>query len=235
MKPRTLVANQLYFGLEPLVLTRGVERALERFANIAPENVRVSADILGEVFQVDTVGALRLAQAFVANKLLAPEPGSRSDYRITGRFRELAAARVVPPLRRDEAKQVIEQACDFAAEFNAGDARNPLLIERMAVSGEYMGGADKIGKLGLWPVVARRDDVAKGAMSADQGAREIRHALRALSPFVSAHVVSDIAAVERPFSVPFHAGIELPEAPGPTPTATVREWVGSFRQWLSGW
>jgi hypothetical protein len=235
MKTRTLVANQLYFGLEPLVLTRGIERTLERFAHVAPENIRVSANILSEAFRLDSVGTARLLQAFVADKVLEPAPGNRREYRITGRFRELAAARVIPPLRRDEAKQLVEQACDFAAQFNAEEIRNPLMIERMAVSGGYMSDSDRIGKLALWPVVTRRDDAAKDAMTREEGARAIRHALRALSPFIAARVVTDIATVERPFSVPFYAEGETSIAPDHSPTTAVREWVGSFRQWLSGW
>jgi hypothetical protein len=235
MKTRTLIANQLYFGLEPLMLTRGIERTLERFAHVAPENVRVSVDTISEAFQLDTLGTARLLRAFVADKVMELAPGSRSEYRITGRFRELGAARVIPPLCRVDAKQVIDQACDFAAQFNAEEIRNPLMIERMAVSGEYMSGSDRIGKLALWPVVTRRDDAAKDAMTTEEGARAIRRALRNLSPFIAARVVSDIAVVERPFSVPFYAEGEMPADPGLTPTTAVRELVGSFRQWLSGW
>ena len=72
-------------------------------------------------------------------------------------------------------------------------------------------------------------------MSDAEGAREIRHALRDLSPFVYVRVVGDIGAVERPFSVPFEAGVELPAAPSLTPAAAVRECVGSVRRWLAGW
>lgn len=235
MKTRTLVASQLYFGLEPLMLKRGVERALARCAHIAPENIRLTANALGESFALDAAGAGRLLQAFVANKLLEPAPEGRGDYRITGRFRELGSARVIPPLHRDEAKQLIEQVCEFAAQFNANDDRNPLAIERLAVSGEYMGGGERIARLALWPVVVRRDDAGRRTMTDAEGAREIRHALRDLSPFVHARVVVDIGAVERPFSVPFEAGVELPAAPALTPAAAVRECVGCVRRWLAGW
>lgn len=206
MKTRTLVASELYFGLEPVMLTRGAERALDRFADAGPDNVRLSTEALGEAFQLDTVGALRLLQAFVANKLLEPDPASRNEYRVTTKFREIAAARVVPPLRREEAKQLLDQACEVAARFNADPTRNPLLIERMAVSGAYMSSNDRVAKLALWPIVGRRADAQKPAMSDAEGAREIRHALRGLSPFIAVRVVSDTAAVERPFSVPFEAG-----------------------------
>ncbi len=39
------------------------------------------------------------------------------------------------------------------------------------------------------------------ATTAADGASEIRHALRALSPFVHAQVVTDLRAVPRPFAV----------------------------------
>ena len=116
---------------------------------------------------------------------------------------------------------------------NAEAVRNPLFIDRMAVSGSYMDVAiDKIGKLALWTVVrVRTRGAARPAFTEDQGAHEIRAALRELAPHVVVQVVTDIASVERPFGVPFQAGNELPPEP-PTTAAPLFDWAAQLRRKL---
>jgi len=232
MKTRTLVANQLYFGLEPLILRRGAERTLERLAKQPPESARASVETLRDDFQLDTSATLKLLRVFVDKRLLEAEPGRKGDYRLTERFREFAAAKVVPPLPREEARQVLEGACELAAQLNAEGMRNPLLIDTMAVSGSYMSSSDKVGELVLWPVVRRRDHASKTSMTDTEGANEIKAALRALSPFIVVRIVADMSSVKRPFSVPFHADNEMAE---PAAKASILlDWAESLRRNLAG-
>ena len=231
MKTRTLVANQLYFGLEPLILRGGAERTLERLAKQPPESARASVETLRDDFQIDTSATLKLLRAFVDKRLLEAEPGRKGDYLLTERFRDFAAAKVVPPLPREEARQVLEGACELAAQLNAVGMRNPLLIDTMAVSGSYMSSSDKVGELVLWPVVRRRDHASKTSMTDTEGANEIRAALRALSPFIAVRIVTDMSSVKRPFSVPFHADNKAEPA---AKASILLDWAESLRRNLAG-
>ena len=60
---------------------------------------------------------------------------------------------MVAPLARADAKQLVDQACRLAAKINADWTWNPLIIDMMAVSGDYMSRNDKIADLSLWPDV----------------------------------------------------------------------------------
>jgi len=229
MKPRTLVSSQLYFGLEPVVFVRGAARALARIAELPLGRAFVSVDTLAQDFELDSAKAARLLRAFVAQEVLEPEPGS-SDYRVTARMREFAQAHIVPPLTRADAREVVDRACALAEKHNAEAVRNPLFIDRMAVSGTYMEVAtDQVGKLALWAVVRPRNlGAARPALTENQGAHEIRVALRELAPHIVVQVVTDIASVERPFGVPFQAGNEMPPEPATT-VAPLLDWAAQLR------
>src|SRR5438067_1101939 len=207
MKIRTLVSNQLYFGLEPLVFRRGAGRALTRIAGAPLENVRISAQMLGTDFRLDAAAIDTLANALLSSGLLQPFPGHPSDYRMTERFAEFALARVVPPLKRARAKELLMQACQLAAKINTEWTANPLMIHMVAVSGGYMSRNSRIAELSLWPVVKRRVDVRARRFGAStskaDGASEISGAMRALSSFVVIRMIADKALIERPFAVPF--------------------------------
>lgn len=231
---RTLVSSQRYFGLEAVALKVGAGRTIARIAEMPLGKAFVSAVTLQHDFQLDSAVAAKLLQMFVEGRLLEPEADGSGDCRVTARLREFAEARVVPPLSRTEAKGVVERACALADKINAEATRNPLFIDRLAVSGSYMNLAtDRIGKLVLWAVVRARMHVpARPAQSEQQGAHEIRVALRELAPHVFVQVVTDTAPIERPFGVPFEAGNEVP--PDPTTTAPLREWAASLRDKLKG-
>jgi hypothetical protein len=235
MKTRRLIANQRYFGLEPKPLVRGAARTLARVADLPLGRAFVSVEALGQDFELDRAAALKLLNAFVAHKVLEPEPSGSGDYRATARLREFAQAHVVPALTRAEAKDVVDRACAFTEKHNAEALRNPLFIERMAVSGDYMDAKNEaIGKLVLWPVVRLRNHGAgRPALTEGEGAHEIRVGLRELAPHVIAEVVTDTGPVERPFGVPFAAGIELPSEPPPT-VAPLLDWAASLRRRLGG-
>ena len=236
MKIRTLVSNQLYFGLEPLVFRRGAGRTLARVAGVPLETVRISTQMLGKDFRLEPPTTEALLQALLARGLLQPFPGHPSDYRLTERFAEFALARVVPPLPRARAKELLHQACQLCEKINAEWTSNPLMIHMVAVSGGYMSRSNRISELVLWPVVRRRAEVrAKrfgiSTTKAD-AVSEIGTALRALSSFILVRVVSDKTVIERPFAVPFR---DYGDAALPSPAAAkFLAWSSSLRRQLTG-
>jgi hypothetical protein len=207
MKIRTLVSNQRYFGLEPIEFRRGAGRALARVEGVAPDSVPMSAQTLSADFKLEPIAADALLESLLSKGLLQASPGHFGDYRLTQLFVEFALARVVPPLPRDRAKEVLEQACRLAAKINAEWTANPLVIHLLAVSGAYMTRSNRVGELVLWPLVKRRAVVRPrsfGAwMTTSDGIREIGTALRELSTFILVRVVTEKTSIERPFAVPF--------------------------------
>lgn len=236
MKIRMLISNQVYFGLEPLNLRRGTERTLSRVFGLPPDHVRVNRDALREDFRLDVAAAEALVHAFVAGGLLQADPESPGNYRLTERFHEFAQSRVVAPLERAEAKGLVDKACRVAAQINAARPWNPVMIDMLGVSGSYMSRSDYIAELKLWPVVKTRAEIRPrrfgSPMTKAEGSSEIRGALRALSPFISVHLVTDTASVERPFSVPFRAYDDLIASSLAPPKLLA--WSSSIRRQLSG-
>jgi len=235
MKTRTLVSSQLYFGLEALVLRRGAERVLARGAGQPAKNARVNAQILGEDFRLDAAATHALLRMLLSHRLLESEPDRAGSYRLTERFREFALARVVRPLQRSQAKELLDVACLLAARINVESTRNPLTIDTMAVSGNYMSRSDRIGELVLWPIVKPRVHTGarriRSSMTQAEGTKEIRAALRALSPFIVVNVVTEATSVERPFSMPFRAD---DAAESPQPAAPFWAWRSLIRRQLMG-
>jgi hypothetical protein len=236
MKIRTLISNQLYFGLEPLNLRRGAERTLSRVFGLTPDRVRVNAQTLREDFRLDTPEGNALVHAFVTGGLLQPDPETPGNYRLTERFHEFAQARVVAPLERAEAKELVDKACHLAAQINADRTWNPLMIDMMGVSGAYMSRSDYLADLILWPVVKTRPQVRPRRfgppMTKAEGSSEIRGALRDLSSFIIVHLVTETASVERPFSVPFRAYDDL--IASSIATAKLLAWSSSIRRQITG-
>ena len=236
MKIRTLISNQLYFGLEPLDLRRGTERTLTRVFGLPADRVRVTRETLREDFRLDTAEGEMLVHAFVSDGLLQADPLTPGNYRLTERFHEFAQARVVAPLERSEAKDLVDKACRLAAQINADRTWNPVMIDMLGVSGSYMSRSDYIADLKLWPVVKTRAQIRPrrfgSPMTKAEGSSEIRGALRALSPFILVHLVTDTASVERPFSVPFRAYDEL--IASSLAPAKLLSWSSSIRRQLSG-
>ena len=235
MKTRTLIANKYYFGLDPRQLCRGAERVISRVDGLPPGTARVNAATLREDFGLDMPATLALLHALAGHRMLQPVEGRAGDFRLTDKFREFAQAHIVPPLHRDGAKKLLDEACRLAERINDGHTRNPLQIDLMAVSGSYMSRGDKIAEIKLWPVVRPRVRMRaprfQSAMNGTEAAREIRTALCAISPFLVVHVVTDMTAIERPFSVPFRAD---DGGTGASPSASMKVWGISIRRPLSG-
>ncbi len=205
MKPRTLVTDRLYFGFDPLKLRAATGRALARVVGLPPERARVSATHLRQDFAVDTVQGQLLVDEFVAGGLLEPPTERQSGYGFTRDFLQLAAARVVEPLARSRARQLVGEACAFVERFNDDAVHNPVEIATLAVFGDYMSRVPHLEHLCLGVVVRLRTPSRRtrfGRMlSKVEGAAAIRAELRALSSFVRVRLVTELATLPRPFSV----------------------------------
>jgi hypothetical protein len=230
MTIRTLVWEQLQFGLEPSAFRRGAARALARVAGRSREEARITVEQLREDFRLDAPGAEALLRALIEQRLLE-SASERSDYGLTERFREFALARVVPALDRPRAKRLIERAGMLAAQINAKWTRNPFVIAMIAVSGSYMSRDRKLPELNLWLIVRPRTPSRSSVwgLSSSRGnaARNIREAVRSLSSFIVVRMVTEDKSLPRPFTIAFRAE-DTPAAP---PIFVVlREWSDSVRR-----
>ncbi|MFO1323932.1 MAG: hypothetical protein U1F15_07685 [Burkholderiales bacterium] len=210
MKVRTLLADRLYYGLDPLRLRAATGRALARVVGLKPDRARVSATHLRQDFALDTTQAAALVDEFVADGLLEPPTQDRSGYGLTREFFELAAARIVEPLPRARAKQLLTEACTVAERINEDAVHNPLAIAAFAVYGDYMSRSHRLDELSLGVVVelrapSRRTRFGRMLTKAD-GATAIRAAFCALSSFIRVRLVTDVRSVPRPFSLVFESG-----------------------------
>lgn len=209
MKARTLVTQRLYFGMDAVNLRTASARVLLRVVGLPPERARVSARSLRQDFGVDTVQGNALVEQFVAEALLDPPRELQVDYGLTERFLEFASARVVEPLPRERAKQLLANACELAARVNGDWTRNPLEIEAVAPFGCYMSRDRQLPELPLGIVVRTRPAVRRARWGRIQtksdGAREIRAEFRDLSSFMHVRMVNDTRRLPRPFAFAFHA------------------------------
>ena len=207
MRERTLVTERRYFGLDPLDFRAATTRVLARVVGLPPELVHVSARNLRQDFALNTVDGDALVDGFVAEGLLEPRTERHGDYRLTERFLEFATARVVEPLSRQRANELVARACELAARINAEWTRNPLEIEFVAPYGSYVGRDARLAALPLGLVVRPREPSRRtrwGRMATKQdGARDMRAAFRELSSFIQVRMVNDKRLLPRPFSVVF--------------------------------
>lgn len=207
MKHRTLLADRLYFGIDPIRLRAATSRALARVVGLPPERARVSATNLRQDFALDTVQGAALVNEFVEGGLLEPPNERSSGYGLTPEFLELAGARIVEPLPRARAKQLLTEACALAERINVDAVHNPLAIAAFAVHGDYMSRSHRLDHLDLGVVVELRAPSRRtrfGRMlSKAEGAAAIRTAFRQLSSFVRVRLVTDFKSVPRPFSLVF--------------------------------
>ncbi|HZI82859.1 MAG TPA: hypothetical protein VFF44_03045 [Casimicrobiaceae bacterium] len=208
MRARTLVTDRLYFGIDPMSLRTATARVYTRVVGLPRERARVSARNLRQDFGIgDTTAGQMLIDEFVSEGLLDPPNELQSDYGLKERFLELAFARVVEPLPRDRARQLLGKACELAARINSEWTRNPLEIEVVAPFGSYMSRDRQLAELSLGVVVrprlaSRRARWGKIAPKSE-GAHDIRSALRELSSFIHVRLVSNKERLPRPFAVAF--------------------------------
>lgn len=205
MKPLTLVAHQRYAGLDPMRLREAAGRVLTRLFGLPTGRARVRADHVKHDFGVDTIAGDALVQRLVDEGLLRPDATQPGDYQVTEQLRDVAAARVVEPLPRDKARQLVTQAVELVRDINSLWHRNPIEVEALAVCGSYMSRDARLCELTFGVVVRNRaaDRRARWGRMGNQGAgaQEIRMALEELSSFVIVHFVTEVQALPRPFSV----------------------------------
>jgi hypothetical protein len=206
MTARTLVADKQYYGLEATRLLQAATRVLLRVAGMPPERARVSARHLQQDFAVNTMQGQVLVREFVEGGLLQRH-GHQDDFQLTPRFLEVASARVVEPMTRAKAKQIVAVACKTALRINADWTRNPVMVDALAVSGSYMSRSDKLSDLMLGIVVKKRPAQSRFSfwrkMNTSDGAIQIQNEFRELSSFVNAYIAIDTQGLVRPFSIVF--------------------------------
>ena len=209
MKARTLVTQRLYFGMNALDLRTASARVLSRVVGLPPERARVSARSLRQDFGVDTVRGNALVEQFIAEGLVERPTALQADYALTECFVEYASARVVEPLPRERARQLLANACELAVRVNGEWTRNPLEIEAVAPFGCYMSRDRQLAELPLGIVVRPRTAGRRARwgrlQTKSDGAREIRAEFRELSSFIHVRMVNATRLLPRPFAVAFHA------------------------------
>ena len=204
MKQRTLVSDRRYFGLDALALRAAAGRVAARVAGLAPDRARVRGAFLRQDFGVDTVDGRALLDDLCADGLLARPEGPTSDFLVTPRLVEYAAARVVEPLSRPKAKLLVARACELAERVNREWGRNPLEIAMILPYGSYLAREPRMDELPLALVVRSRPESRRARwnrMSKAEGARGLRATFGELSSFVRVRLVTAIDAVPRPFTV----------------------------------
>lgn len=207
MKIRTLVTQRQYYGMEAVALRAAMARILSRVAGLPPDAARVSRRNLLQDFALDAPAAQDTLDKMVADGLLQQPDELQSDFALTERFLEYATARVVEPLPRDRARQLLGKACELAARINAEWKTNPLEITALAPFGSYLSHDTLLAELPLGIAVRPRSSSRKGrwtrTVSRRDGARQIRAALRELSTFFHIRMVSDPKLLPQPFAVVF--------------------------------
>ncbi len=205
MNQRTLVADRLYYGLEPAHLRAAAARALTRVVGLPPERARLTDAHLGRDFALDGAQAAILAEALVAHGLLEPPATGQVGYALTAEFVAIANARIVEPLPRRRARHIVAAARTLAAQINDDDAHNPLAISALAVYGDFMSRQAHLAELSFGIVVDRRAPTWRTRFGRMQhkveGAQSLRNAFRELSSFVRVRLVTELPALPRPFSV----------------------------------
>jgi hypothetical protein len=203
---QVLLKHRHYFGVEPDRLRAAAARIVARVAGLTPDRARVTSRQLLNDFGVDTVEGMSLVDDLVSEGLIEPRSEHPGVYGVASRFAKIASARVVDPLPRSRARQLVIHACDLAAQINAEWTRIPLEIEAIAPFGSFMSRDPNLSELALGIVVRLRPATRRAhwrmSTKAD-GVTAIRSAFKDLDSFVRVRVVTDLQDVPRPFSVVF--------------------------------
>lgn len=208
MKIRTLVTRRLYYGMDALSLRAAMARVLSRVAGLAPGAARVSRRNLCQDFGLEPAAEQAVLDQLVADELLRQPDERQGDFALTERFVEFASARVVEPLPRERARALLGKVCTLATRINAEWRTNPLQISALAPFGSYISREPLLAELPLGIAVRPRcrSQQARWTRIANKqdGARQIRAAVRDLSSFFHIRMVSDPQWLPRPFAVIFH-------------------------------
>jgi hypothetical protein len=227
MKIRTLVTKRQYYGLEAVALRAAMARVLSRVVGQPPEAARVSRRNLYHDFALDAAASQAMVDELVADGLLLQPDERQGDFTLTERFFEFATARVVEPLPRDRARQLLGKACMLAARINAEWKANPLEVTALAPFGSYLSHDKLLAELPLGIAVRPRSSSRKGRWtrmtSRKDGAKQIRAAMRELSSFFHVRMVSDPRLLPQPFAIVFHDSGDDDVGSLPEPIETAAE------------
>jgi hypothetical protein len=221
MKIRTLVTKRQYYGMEAVALRAAMARVLSRVAGLPADAARVSRRNLYQDFGLDAAAAQDTLEQMIADGLFQHPDERQGDFALTERFLEFATARVVEPLPRERARQLLGKVCVLASQINAEWKSNPLEIAALAPFGSYISPDKLLAELPLGIVVRPRSRSRKArwtrTISRRDGARQIRAAIRELSTFFHIRMVSDPKLLPQPFAVVFHDGGDESADPSPAP------------------
>jgi hypothetical protein len=207
MKTMTLVARHLYFGLNPLHLRDAANRVLARLPESANGSAAVPIDALVEDLRLTPSASKAIVEEMVQSGLLKRIPPSGSNFGITKRFREIARARIIEPLEREQAQMLLTHCTELASQFNRTATRNKYAIEAVAVFGSYMSRHRGLAELELGITGKHRTPGQKNligrATTPTEGTDCIRELFERQSGFIEVHFFKRLSDVPRPFSVIF--------------------------------
>jgi hypothetical protein len=204
----TLVRKRLYFGMDPLRLRDAANRVLTR----VPEDVTAPAIVGFEALAEDfllTASASRVAVDQMVQEGYLERQAERDAYNLTDRFRAVARARIIEPLPRKDAQELVARFRQMAAHFNRTATRNRYEIEALAVFGTYMSTQDDLPDLSIGIAGRRRPPEAQPrfgrATTQSEGTAQLRALFEAQSSFVQVTLFRRVHDAPRPFSVIFKA------------------------------
>lgn len=206
-KTMTLVAKHLYFGMDPLRLRDAANRVLSRIPDTMTTRATVRLDALVEDFRMTAANSREIVDRMVDDGILTRLSESGADYAITTRFREIARARIIEPLAREQAQMLLTHCVELAARFNRTAVRNKYEIEIIAVYGGYMSRQPDIADLSLGITGRRRTPGQKTligrATTPTEGTERIRELFERQSSFIEVKFFKRLTDMPRPFSVVF--------------------------------
>jgi hypothetical protein len=209
MKPMTLVARHLYFGMDPLRLRDAVNRVLARVPEDQSIDASVHADAIVEDLHLTPAASKAIIAEMVQSGVLTKIARTGGNYGITTRFREIARARIIEPLERNEAQLLLGHCTEIAEQFNRTATRNKYEIEAIAVHGAYMTRYRAIAELELAITGRHRRPGQKNfigrATAQTEGTEQIRALFQKQSGFIEVRFYKRLSDVPRPFSVIFKA------------------------------
>jgi hypothetical protein len=201
---QVLLKHRQYFGVEPQRLRAAAARVVSRIVGLPPERAHVTDRQLHQDFGVGTALGRPVVESLVAEGLLRPYTDAPGTYRVAPRLVDIAAAKVIDPLPRERARELVVDACALARRINAEWSRVPLEIEALATYGSYMSRDAQLADLSFGVVVRARPATRRAhwrTVTKADGASGIRGAFRALDPFVRARLVTELVSLPRPFAV----------------------------------
>lgn len=205
MKTMTLVARHLYFGMDPLRLRDAANRVLARLPEDTSISATVRMDALVEDLRLTPSASRAIVKEMVENGVLTKLAPTGSSYGITTRFREIARARIIEPLEREQAQLLLAHCAELAEQFNRTAIRNKYEIEAIAVFGSYMTRNKGIAELEIGITGRHRAPGQKNmfgrATTPTEGTDRIRTLFEKQSGFLEVHFFKRLSDVPRPFSV----------------------------------